>query len=271
MLLHLGDVYYAGAPKEEQQRFLDLWPKRPEAITRALNSNHEMYSGGQSYFGTALPAFGQSSSYFALRNKNWTLICLDSAYVEFDMDETEVRWLEGVVAESEGTNIVLFSHHQLFSQLDSQGTNLAVRLSKVLQQQKIRLWYWGHEHRCVLYEEHSAYKLRARCIGHGGMPQRRGSEREAPAEEQTGDAIWRRLSAKPGIPSALILDGRNAFIKGKENIYSPHGYITLEFDGPLLHERVLLPDGTMVYEQDLVEVWAEVPRCRWSKTLCMFE
>jgi hypothetical protein len=250
MLLHLGDVYYAGAPKEEQQRFLDLWPKRREAFTRALNSNHEMYSGGQSYFGSVLPAFGQSSSYFALRNNNWTLIGLDSAYVDFDMDETQVHWLEDVVAQSDSTKIVLFSHHQLFSQLDAQGTNLAVRLSKLLQQQKIRLWYWGHEHRCVLYEEYAALKLTARCIGHGGMPQRRGSERDAPAEGQTGDAIWRRLPSKPGIPSALVLDGRNACIKGKEDTYSPHGYITLEFDGPHLHETVFLPDGTKVREQD---------------------
>jgi hypothetical protein len=250
MLLHLGDVYYAGAAKEEQQRFLEMWPRRPEAFTRALNSNHEMYSGGFAYFDLALPAFQQPSSYFALRNGQWTLIGLDSAYVDFDMDQTQVQWLENVVSQSGDTKIVLFSHHQLFSQLDAQGTNLATRLSRLLQQQKIRMWYWGHEHRCVLYDEHPAYKLVARCIGHGGMPQRRGSERDAPAEAQTGDAIWRRLPEKPGIPSALVLDGRNAFIKGKEDTYSPHGYITLEFDGPLLHETVFLPDGTKVREQD---------------------
>jgi hypothetical protein len=251
MLLHLGDVYYAGAPKEEQERFLDLWPQRPEAFTRALNSNHEMYSGGESYFTKALPAFGQMSSYFALRNANWTLIGLDSAYQDFDIDEIQVRWIEDVIAQSDGTKVVLFSHHQLFSQLDRQGTNMAMRLSKLLQQRKIHLWYWGHEHRCVLYDEHPAYGVTARCIGHGGMPQRRGGERDAPAEDKSGDAIWRRLPAKPNIPSALVLDGRNTYIRNKEDIYSPHGYITLDFDGPHVHETVLLPDGTSIHEQDL--------------------
>src|SRR6185503_4658257 len=65
MVLHLGDVYYAGTSKEVQQRFLDAWPKVPGALNRALNSNHEMYSGGQGYFGLTLPAFNQPASCFA--------------------------------------------------------------------------------------------------------------------------------------------------------------------------------------------------------------
>jgi hypothetical protein len=251
-LLHLGDVYYAGTRKEEQQRFLELWPKRPEAFSRALNSNHEMYSGGQSYFEDTLKKFNQESSYFVLRNKNWTLIGLDTGWTDFDLDDEQVRWLDSVVGESEGTRIILFSHHQLFSQLDSQGTRLAVKLGKLLAQKKISMWYWGHEHRCVLYDPHPQYGLVARCIGHGGMPQRRGVEKVAPVEDRKGDAVWRRLpERKPGIPSALVLDGPNAFIKGKENTYGPHGYITLEFDGAKLHESVLLPDGKVVKETDL--------------------
>jgi hypothetical protein len=122
---------------------------------------------------------------------------------------------------------------------------------KFLAQKKITMWYWGHEHRCVLYDPHPKYGLLARCIGHGGMPQRRGEERNAPAEEQKGEAIWRRLPERElGIPSALVLDGRNEFIKGKEDTYSPHGYVTLEFNGAHLHESVFLPDGTLVKEAD---------------------
>lgn len=252
LLLHLGDVYYAGTRKEERQRFLDLWPKRPEAFTRALNSNHEMYSGGGGYFEETLREFKQESSYFVLRNDHWTLIGLDTGWTDFDIDDEQVRWLEVVVGESTGTRIILFSHHQLFSQLDSQGIRLAAKLGKLLAQKIISMWYWGHEHRCVLYDPHPQFGLIARCIGHGGMPQRRGDETNAPAEEKKGDAIWRRLpEKKPGIPSALVLDGRNAFIKGKEDTYSPHGYITLEFNGANLHESVFLPDGTVVKETDL--------------------
>jgi hypothetical protein len=252
MLLHLGDVYYAGTKKEEKQRFLDRWPKRPEAFSRALNSNHEMYSGGRAYFEDTITRFNQESSYFVLRNDHWTLVGLDSAWTDFDLDEEQVRWLDVVVEESADTRIVLFSHHQLFSQLDSQGTKLAAKLGKLLAQKKISMWYWGHEHRCVLYDPHPQYGLVARCIGHGGMPQRRGEEKNAPVEQQKGDAVWRRLpEKKPGIPSAVVLDGRNAFIKGKEDTYGPHGYITLEFNGAHLHESVFLPDGTVVKETDL--------------------
>src|SRR5262249_51423764 len=56
MLLHLGDVYYSGTQAEVQERFLALWPKRTDAFSRALNSNHEMYSGGFAYFDMTLPA-----------------------------------------------------------------------------------------------------------------------------------------------------------------------------------------------------------------------
>ena len=46
MLLHLGDTYYSGTEGEVKQRFLDLWPQRTDAVNRAINSNHDMYSGG---------------------------------------------------------------------------------------------------------------------------------------------------------------------------------------------------------------------------------
>jgi hypothetical protein len=56
LFLHLGDVYYSGAPKEVAERFLALWPQRKGAFSRALNSNHEMYSGGHAYFGQTMVA-----------------------------------------------------------------------------------------------------------------------------------------------------------------------------------------------------------------------
>ena len=83
------------------------------------------------------------------------------------------------------------------------------------------------------------------------MPQRRGKETSAPVDAQKGDVAWRKLAAKPGIvPSAVILDGPNPYIKGEEKTYSPHGYVTLEFDGKKLHESCFLPDGTLVREGD---------------------
>jgi len=37
-------------------------------------------SGGESYFNTVLPAFGQPQSFFWLVNQNWRIIGLDTAY-----------------------------------------------------------------------------------------------------------------------------------------------------------------------------------------------
>jgi len=251
MLIHLGDVYYAGAAKEMRQRFLDIWPKCPTVINRALNGNHEMYSGGKAYFDTTLPAFHQQSSYFAYQNDNWLLVALDTACQDFDLDQIQVQWLERLIRNAGNRRVVLFSHHQLYSQLDSQGPKLAEKLGSLLHDKKIHFWYWGHEHRCVLYDTHSGFNLVARCVGNGGMPQRRGKEKDAPTDSQKGDAVWRKLPAKPNVaPAAVILDGRNTYIHGEENTYSPHGYVTLQFTGDKLHESYFLPDGSLVREVD---------------------
>src|SRR4029077_11258972 len=69
VLLHLGDIYYSGQPDEVQHRFLDIWPIQKGKISRTLNGNHDMYSGGFGYFDLALPTLQQASSYFALQNE----------------------------------------------------------------------------------------------------------------------------------------------------------------------------------------------------------
>src|SRR5207247_823473 len=108
MLLHLGDVYYSGTPAEIQERFLDEWPKRTDAISRALNSNHEMYSGGYAYFDMTLPRFTQPSSYFAFCNDHWLLIGLDTGYVDHDLDDEQAAWVNYVAGQSPTSRVVLF-------------------------------------------------------------------------------------------------------------------------------------------------------------------
>ena len=78
MFTHLGDVYYAGTEDEVNERFSDDWPKNVSEHSWALNSNHEMYSGGYGYFKITLKKFGQPASYFCLRNSNWQIIGLDT-------------------------------------------------------------------------------------------------------------------------------------------------------------------------------------------------
>jgi hypothetical protein len=55
LTIHLGDVYYAGSSEEETDHLVKLWPSGGGPGTAfTLNSNHEMYSGGNAYFDVAL-------------------------------------------------------------------------------------------------------------------------------------------------------------------------------------------------------------------------
>jgi hypothetical protein len=222
---------------------------------RAINSNHEMYSGGYGYFDIVLPRFNQAASYFAMQNKDWLIVGLDTAYVDHNMDPKQVTWLEQLVNGRGHRKVVLFSHQQLFSRLDNQGTGLKAKLDALLAGRTITAWYWGHEHQCVLYDKHADWGLFARCLGNGGIPEARKREvRSAPTERTDSYVTWKRLEVnpeKPWSPRCLALDGPNPDIKGRENDFVPHAYMTLHFDGPKLTERVLLPDGTKIFEHTI--------------------
>ena len=252
LLMHLGDTYYAGSEKETQQRLLGYWPNRAEALNRVLNGNHEMYSGGWAYFDIAMPQFKQASSYFSMQNAKWLLVALDTAHTDFDIDAEQAAWLKNTIANhAADRKVILFSHHQIFSQLDHQGTDLTTSVASLLQQKAIDYWYWGHEHRCVLYDKHDSFNVLARCIGHGGMPQARGAVVDLPATEPHGDYVWRRLEKKGGVPGAVVLDGPNPYIKGQAKKYSPHGFVTVHLQGGEAQETCCLPDGTAVWDKPL--------------------
>ena len=255
LLLHLGDVYYSGTQSEMNERFLQDWPKRGDAISRTLNGNHEMYTGGHGYFEVALKKFAQSSSYFALQNEYWTLVCLDTAYADSDLAEPQRAWLDQVLATNvKNQKVVLFSHHQPFSLLDSQSEKIIAKLADLLVNGRIFAWYWGHEHRCVVYDPHPSYKLLGRCVGHGGFPEFRDKIDDVavdPNEPVTGDYKWRRLPARNLVPGGIILDGPNPYVKDHVNEYQPHGYLTLEFTDGTLTEIYHLPDGRTLRTQTL--------------------
>ncbi|HMF93041.1 MAG TPA: metallophosphoesterase [Vicinamibacterales bacterium] len=246
LLIHVGDVYYSGRTKEYKERFSDLWPKVPAAISRALNGNHEMYSGGHAYV-DVIRGLGQRASYFALANDHWILACLDTAYDDHDLHGDQAAWLEGLAAAAPGKRLVVFSHHQPFSLLDSQGPKLVARLGRLLAGGRIYAWYWGHEHHCVLYDQHPLWKLFGRCVGHSGYPYFRETKlfgATAPAA-----ATWQIVSGKNLVPGARVLDGKNVYTGDHPNDYGPNGYVTLEFDGPNLFEIVHEADGHVLWNQ----------------------
>ncbi|TIL43300.1 metallophosphoesterase [Mesorhizobium sp.] len=249
LLLHLGDIYYSGTKKESKKRFIDAWPTGAGKVSRALNGNHEMYSGGFAYFDDILPHFSQPSSYFALQNANWLLVGLDTAHTDnHDIDEQQLAWLKSVMQKKGQRKAILFSHHQPFSRLDKQGPGLQAALAGLFQQQAITAWYWGHEHDCIIYDRHAQSGMLGRCIGNGGIPSPRKSiVRNAPTERPLDAVAWKRLSQNEDAPACLVLDGENPLVKGDEKKFGPHGYLTLEFDGPNLTERIHLPDGTEIF------------------------
>ena len=257
MLLHLGDVYYAATSEEVQDRFFRFCPHAPGAINRALNGNHEMYNGGHSYFEEILPNFEQTSSYFALQNDRWVLVGLDTSYTaafgghEGNIDDKQVEWLHGIVAAAGDRKLVLFSHHQPFTLLDSNnGGNLFARLKEFLEAGRVFAWYWGHEHYCVLYDAHPDYGFHGRCIGHGGIPETRKALTDLPQSTSFGSQ-WRRVAARNGAPAAWVYDKANVYVPGFEEQFAPHGYLRLEFQGPKIAEFARTPEGANVWIGDL--------------------
>jgi hypothetical protein len=246
LVMHLGDIYYSGDDDEVRDRFLQFWPRVPGAVSRALNGNHEMYTGGKAYFTQILPEFGQQASYYSLQNEYWTLVGLDTAYEDHDLTGEQVLWLERVVRQAGDRRIILFSHHQPYSLLDKQGPKLLQKLGALLAEKRIFAWYWGHEHRCVLYDQHPLWGLYGRCIGHSGFPYFRDGLGPCPPEPE-----WTRLRSKNLVPSGLLLDGPNPYIKGRETEYGPNGFVVLEFSGRQLKELVLDADGTVLRKTDL--------------------
>jgi hypothetical protein len=259
LLLHLGDVYYSGLDDEVQDRFLNVWPQVKGAMSRALNGNHEMYTGGHGYFDSILPAFGQTSSYFALQNDFWLLVGLDTSYKqafggqEGVIDPEQVSWLGPILRAAGDRRVVLFTHHQPFTLLDvNHGGNLIEALGEFLESGKVFAWYWGHEHRCVLYDSHPKYKFHGRCVGHGGFPQARPDLAGAqPSDEFGSQWSYLKAPADGSVPGGLVLDTPNLYIPGFEADFAPHGFMRLEFRNDHLTEFVRAPDNANIYLKDL--------------------
>lgn len=191
--IHLGDIYYAGQNNEAQE-FLGLWPQADSATGRitshssfALNGNHEMFGGAKALFGMVFTAFGQQASYFGLRNTNWQLLALDSAYVEHRLlgpaEATasnapllsQWNWLVDKMKGNVVQETILLSHHQPFSafaQENSDGAKLKLDAQNLFTAAAVKSvfgWFFGHEHRCTLYDD-AVSGFRARLIGNGCIP-----------------------------------------------------------------------------------------------------
>lgn len=224
-------MYYSGTEKEIQSHFLDLidaeGPSPAGCTYLALNSNHEMYSGGHAYFDLTLKTrFRQEASYFNLRNAHWQLIGLDSAYEDHGLKDPQREWLTAQLGTSGPTNILL-THHQLFSPFESRAFDrkLHQKVEPLLSQ--VFAWFWGHEHKAIIYGEHKG--IHARCIGHGAIPE----------QVPYGNPKFTNVPI-------LKIDER----QGPDGD-DMHGFALLRFDGERLHVSYIDELGTTWFSEDL--------------------
>jgi hypothetical protein len=131
-------------------------------------------SEGKGFFKVILKFCDQPASCFALQNKYWRLIGIDTAYNDHDLhDGGQIDWLKSLLKRGKRKNILL-SHHQPVSVVDKRPLN--ARLHTTMSEHFVLLaiygWFCGHEHRALIYDDPSQFHgCRLRCIGHGGKDQ----------------------------------------------------------------------------------------------------
>jgi hypothetical protein len=250
--IHLGDIYYAGQDNEAEE-FLHLWPMADRQTGRianhssfALNGNHEMFSGGRTYFSRVLSAFGQPASYFGLRNSDWQFLAFDTAYIEHrllgpaDAEKVDSRvlsqwnWLVDKMKGNAAQQTILLSHHQPFSAFSAEnlaGGNLkqdAQNLFDAAGIPNVYGWFFGHEHRCTIYDD-ALSGYRARLIGHGSIPH------APPSPAQLPD---------PGCQAFKLM---NTAVDASGDAVS--GFALLKLDGPSIAIQFVNEDGTIFFAE----------------------
>jgi len=197
-LVHLGDVYYSGTdwrpiPGEELAHFLNIWPDQGAGRNFTLNSNHEMTGDDHGYFDQALSATSpfrhqNGMSYFALTYGSWLVLGLDSAYysdkengdklymegaIGTDIFQQQIKWLSQFRPHQ--GKIMILSHHNACD-VTTAFTNLLFNQVHNALGRMPDLWYWGHVHNGIVYQQlflgNSMVYIptKGRCCGHASIP-----------------------------------------------------------------------------------------------------
>lgn len=235
-VVHLGDVYYSGWKFEYQDRFLPYWPVKAAEAGKigswCLNGNHDMYSGGHAYFDVLLKdaRFRRQggASFFRLYNQHWQLLGLDTAWDDNGLKDPQGDWVRRTVGQN-GQKTMLLSHHQLFSAYEDGpevGKVLRQKLAPVLDAGRIHAWFWGHEHRFIIYEPFGNVQ-NARLVGHGGVP--------VYMTHREGDRY-----VKPA-----VFEDRSFISQGLEH-WAKFGFVILDFDGPSINVSYVDESGSTV-------------------------
>jgi hypothetical protein len=184
-VIDLGDTYYAGRDFEYQTHRSDHWPVTEAQSDKVgcwcLNGNHDMFPGGHYYFRfldrDTRFSRQKGCSYFAIETPGWLIAGLDTAYEAEGpsgdgggLMRPQLEWLLELRATRPKKRLMLLSHHQLFSGYEHDSPLLMNRLEPLLTSgNPIDAWFWGHEHRCAVYDPTPAVHFPV-LMGHGGVP-----------------------------------------------------------------------------------------------------
>jgi hypothetical protein len=241
--IHLGDTYYAGTSGEEKNKLMTFWPQGSRG-SFALNSNHEMYSGGGPYFNEAVggPVFNKLQSpfsFFALENLNWIIVGLDSAYnageLSLYMDgslgnNAQLQLLQRLAQT--GKQLIVLTHHNGLP-TDGVQKNPPLKLyTEVMGAfpagSAPAYWYWGHQHVGAVYKPLPNGSL-CRCLGHAALP-------------------WGLSSSLQASPQVEWFETRNAQ-DPDDPLRIFNGFVFLELNGKNLAERFFDENGKVAWKK----------------------
>lgn len=246
VLVHLGDIYYAGTPRETERHFAAVLSTAFQRVGRripvySIPGNHDYYSGGRGFYGlidrlNEGPA-RQAASYFCLRSEDggWQLVGVDTGFNDrvpshhFEpsaigpgLQESEELWLRHKL-DTFGGRTILLSHHPVFSAHEringarsgapEPNFNTALHRSAEPYLDRVPLWLWGHEHSLGIYEEGVHGLARGRLIGCSAFETATGDD---PYEVKFPGAPYRQPLVRLGV----------------DHGWYNHGFAIIDLDGP---------------------------------------
>jgi len=228
LIIHLGDVYFAGSKQEMLSNFLVPFKTiGPRVLT--LAGNHDLYFGAESFI-AALTLLRQPGRFFCIETPGWRVVGLDTSLAsrqilrqEGRLDQSQIKWLDGILAKRDPKNVVLMSHHFVRSAWGKVSTVLKRQIKSRLQEDsRVVAWYWGHEHSCAAYGKDKTGHYGA-CIGNGAFLE-----------------LWKPPTRQPR-PDWYARGRCSCY--GDEAKFWPHGYLELEMWPGEIREHFHLENG----------------------------
>jgi hypothetical protein len=253
-LIHLGDVYYSGTPRECQSHYTEViarvFDKALGEGNRipvfSLPGNHEYYSLGYALYETfptmnkAIHGARQEASYFCLRTEDdsWQFLGMDTGFFDSNpanqvdpfyagpwLHPTEVQWLQDKLNNFSGATVLL-SHHQLFSAYSkingmwSAYSDLPY-MNPFLHTafanylgSDVAAWLWGHEHNFVAFQDGLFGLAKGRLVGCSAYEELESSE-----------------PYKVNYPQVPYLDPTKYRLQASAGYYN-HGYAVIDLSSP---------------------------------------